>query len=754
MRFNLLFTGKASFVLFLMLMAAPGGCPAGFADEETGGIEATEGRYAEPTVASQPIEDSAQQVGAPDESVGTQPVESAPSASVELNGDVVEYSVDGQKITASGNVVILYKDVTLTCERVEFSRGTSTAYAEGNVHLKKGMDEISGEKMTFNFETMNGEFEPAGITANPYYGKGDKVSKISGNHIIMQNGYLTTCDHDHPHFRLVSRKIDVYPNDKLIARHVRMKIGKVPILYIPRLTQDLTGKKPIVTLTPGYDKQWGMFLLSAWRYQLNEQVKGTFHLDAREKKDIAWGWDTRYETPRTGEGIIKTYYMNERSITSKHFYQERPSPTIERERFKVEWRHKWDINEKTSAIWQYYKLSDAALLKDYFSREFDKDSSPDTFFLLTHVLPVGTLNYRTDARVNRFESAVERLPEVRYDLSSQQIGETGLYFKNITTYSNLTKKDASPSEVHWETMRLDADNELSYPLKIGFIEMRPFVGGEHTYYSKTRDPDEYNSIRGIFRTGTSLSTKFYRVFDTEIGQWGVDIHRLRHIITPAVSYLYDHGPTLSSDQLDSFDGMDSKDLSHGINFSFENKLQTKRKGNVVELLRAVIGTDFRLKEHPTTGGFDQITTDIDFRPKDWITFYFDSNYDTRKDYLTTANFDLYINGGKKWSANIGKRWSREVDDQITTDLAWKFNPKWAVKMYNRFDLKNGIHKEQQYTVTRDLHDWIMDINFNETRRKGDEIWIVFTLKAFPDMVLDLGASFNKRKAGSQSSEGN
>lgn len=709
---------KAAFLTLLMLALVGGACLVGFADE------------------------------------GTDEAKPAPGASVELNGDVVEYSVDGNKITASGNVVILYKDVTLTCDRVEFSRETSTAHAEGNVHLKKGVDEISGEKMAFNFETMNGDFEPAGIVANPYYGEGEKVSKVSENHIVMQNGYLTTCDHDRPHFRLVSRKIDVYPNDKLIARHVRMKIGKVPILYIPRFTQDLTGKRPIVTLTPGYDKQWGMFLLSAWRYQFNEQVKGTFHLDAREKKDIAWGWDTRYQTPAAGEGVIKTYYMNERSITSKHFYQERPSPTIERERFKVEWRHKWDIDEKTNAIWQYYKLSDSTLLKDYFNREYDKDASPDTFFLLTHVLPAGTFNFRTDARVNRFESAVERLPEARYDLSNQPIGETGLYFKNVTTYSNLTKKDASPSEVRFETMRLDADNELSYPLKIGFIEMRPFVGGEHTYYSKTKDPDEYNSIRGIFRTGASLSTKFYRVFDMEVEKWGLDVHRLRHIITPAVSYTYDHGPTLPSDQLDSFDGIDTKDLSHTINFSFENKLQTKRGGNVVELLRAVIGTDFRLKEHPTTGGFDQISTDIDFRPKDWITFYFDSIYDTRKDYLTTANFDLFINGGKKWSANIGKRWNREVDDQITTDWTWKFNPKWAVKMYNRFDLKNGIHKEQQYTVTRDLHDWTMDINFNETRREGSEIWIVFTLKAFPDMMLDFGTSFNKRKAGSQSSEGN
>lgn len=709
---------KTIFLPLLMLALVGGACLVGFADE------------------------------------GTEEAKPAPAASVELNGDVVEYSMDGNRIIAKGNVEIRYKEIVLTCDHVEFSRDTSTAHASGNVRLLKGSDsEISGEEMTFNFATMNGDFAPAAIFANPYYGKGEQVTKVDANHILMKNGYITTCDHDQPHYFIRSRRLDIYPKDKMVARKVCMKIGGVPVLYLPKFSQDLTGKKPIFTFTPGYTKEWGMFLLTSVRYELNPNLKGFLRLDAREKKDIAEGLDLNYKTPRTGSGTIRTYYMNERSITAKHFFQERPSPTIERERFKAEWRHKWDIDEKTNAILQYYKLSDSAFLKDYFEREFDKDGSPDTFFLLTKNFTTGVMSFRTDKRVNRFESGVERLPELRYDLSSQKLGATNFYVRNTTIYSNLSSKQASPTEVRLETMRLDTDNELSYPMKVGFIEMRPFVGGEHTYYSKTKDLDEYDSIRGIFRTGASLSTKFYKVFDAATDRWGLDINRLRHLITPSVSYFYNHTPTLSSGELDSFDGIDSRDIGHGLNFSLENKLQTKRSGNVVELLRAVIGTDFALKENPSKGGFNIINTDIDFRPLDPVTFYFDSTYDTREEYLTTANFDLYINGGSRWTANIGKRWNRAVDDQVTTQFTYKINSKWALRTYNRFDVRTALHKEQEFSLRRDLHEWTMDINFNETRTKGSEIWIVFTLKAFPDFMVDLGTSFNKRKAGSQSSEG-
>jgi len=569
----------------------------------------------------------------------------------------------------------------------------------------------------------------------------------------MENSYITTCDLDKPHFRLASRKMDIYPGDKLVARSVRMIIGRIPMLFIPRFTQDLRDKKPVVTLTPGYDKEWGAFLLSRWHYYLNESFKGDFRLDAREKKDIAWGIDLDYKTPNTGSGKIRTYYMNERSITSDRFYQKRPSPTIEKERFKVEWRHKWDIDDNTNAIAQYYKLSDSTIAKDYFENEYEEDYSPDTFFLLTRILPSGVLSFNVDARVNRFESAVERLPELRYDLTNKQLGNTGLYLRNQTSYANLTNKAASPSEVRQNTMRVDTDNALSYPMKIGFIEMTPFVGGRNTYYSKTNDPEKYGSIRGIFRTGASLSTRFYKIFDTEVERFGLDIHRLRHIVSPSVSYEFASEPTLAAGQIDSFDGIDGLDNIHNLHFSLENKLQTKRDNKTVELLRAVIGTDFHLKEHPAKGGFGTIKTDIDFKPVNWITFYFDSQYDTQEEYLTTANFDIYINGGEKWSANIEKRWNREVDDQLVTEFNYKINPKWDFRTYTRFDLRNGILKEQEYTLTRDLHCWEMDINFNETREQGNEIWVVFTLKAFPDLAIDFGTSYNKRKRGSQSSEG-
>ncbi len=671
-------------------------------------------------------------------------------APVEINGDQVEYLINENKVIAQGQVSVKKENVTLLCDKMEFSNQSNMALAEGNVVLIQGDQRLTGDKLEFNFFTMKGHFLDTAMMAKPFFGAGEKVSKIGDDHMVLDRGFITTCDHDKPHFRFVAKRVDIYPGDKAVARNVKLKIGEVPILYIPKYTQDLTGKEPAFLITPGYDNDWGAFFLTRWRYELVPEVKGTVHLDYRQKKDLAWGIDTDYDTKRFGYGLIRTYYMNERDVSADHFFDERTPPTVEQERFKVEWRHKWKISDDTDAILQYYKLSDSNFLKDYFEREHEQSSSPPTYFLLTRNLPVGTLSFQTDARVNRFVSTVERLPEISYDLPSRRIADTGFYFKDTATYSNLSLKPASPSDSSAKTMRVDTDHELSYPLKVGFVEMKPFAGGKHTYYSRTIDPDNYHSIRGIFRTGADLSTKFYKIYDTHTDRWGLNINRLRHVVTPSISYLYRHDPTVDNEELNQFDAIDSQNRAHSINFNLENKLQTKRDGNSVDVARIILGSAFLLKEDPGKGGFNNVSGDFEVHPYDWWSLHFDTNYDTIDEHLSTANVDLYINEvSDRWYGRFGKRYNREVDDQITTEMGYRLNQKWSFNVYQRYDIDSGTLKEQQYGFKRDLHAWTMDLTFNQTRGEGSEVWVVMTMKSFPDIGFDFGTSFNRRKAGSQ-----
>lgn len=668
---------------------------------------------------------------------------------VEINGDHMEFDVKTHTVIATGNVVITRDDTVLRCDHVEFSKITEIARVFGPFVLEEKGRRTEGNDLVFNFKTKKGDFNQALFTMPPLYGAGERVEKINDEYYRIYNGYVTNCDFDQPQSRVTAKTIDVYPGDVAVARNMVFRIGKVPVFFWPKYTEDLKNRGALVRITPGYKSAWGGFVLSRWRFDTNEDFKTFFHLDYRERKDVAWGIDNEYNTHRFGEGSLRTYYMNERDIGDSHIFKPRLTPTIEKERYKVEWRHRWEIDDRTLLVSQYYKISDEEFLKDYFEREYEEDQQPNSYAVLTKGLKRGTLSARADFRVNRYESRVDRLPEVSYTLPSLELGESNFYWKNTTTFSSLWQKNASPTDSYAKTKRFHLDNEISYPEKVAFLEVRPFVGTRHTYYSRTNESAFQNAVRGVFRTGFDISTKFYRIYEVETNAWDLDINNLRHVVTPSIAYEYQHDPTVKYYELDQYDEIDALNRVHRATLSLENKLQTKRDGENVDLVRLILSTDYAFKDDAALkSSFNNVTLDLETEPYEWLGFYFDSTYDPQTHDFQEANFDLYVNDDSdRWFFRLGERYRYKVDNQFEVEVGWKLNPKWEVRYNEMFDVDTGKKERREIFVRRDLHSWLLDFIFTDHKGAGREILFAFTLKEFDDARLEFGRSYRRFKGG-------
>lgn len=103
---------------------------------------------------------------------------------VVINGDVVEYLEQGKVATATGNVVITYQDMKLTCKRAIFHIDTKEAYAEGDVVLTQGKNYFKGEHVVYNFETKTGTVLKTKAYIEPwFYGVGEKAEKVGDTNI-------------------------------------------------------------------------------------------------------------------------------------------------------------------------------------------------------------------------------------------------------------------------------------------------------------------------------------------------------------------------------------------------------------------------------------------------------------------------------------------------------------------------------------------------------------------------------------------
>lgn len=695
-----------------------------------------------------------------------------------VNGDTVEYSTEGREVTATGNVIVIYQGAKLTCRKLTVNTLTKDALAEGDARLDDTKGVIEGEKMKYNFQTKKGTIISSEFRANPYFGKAEKVEKISDTEFVALRGYLTTCTYDDPHYRIKSNKMDIFPDDKVKTKEDSFYIGKVPVMYVPEYNHSLADPMMHVQFMPGKSKEWGLFWLSAWRYDITEDVKGRIYFDYRAMKGVAEGFGSNYSTSEFGKGDFKYYYTQERDHSLDKINR---APRIF-QRYFIRWRHKADIDEQTNFTTEYYKIVDSKMavlgstynvLKDYFFREYEKDSQPPSYLLFHHSFQNSSLDFFMQKRTNRWYSSgyLERLPEIKYSLASFEIGDGLFYFDNNSSLGNYNEKNtstmtptANDTNPDTHVNRFDTSNKLSFPMKLAFVNLTPFVMNRETFYGE-RINSSNAAPRTVFYSGTDMSTKFYRVFNVKSNLLGLNLNGLRHIVTPAVGYAYNHEPTVIGSNLRQLDGVDSVTRNNSASLQLSNKLQTKRSNQSVDLADFIVSNNYAFK--PKSGAkrgssLSDFLFQLKLLPYSWMSINADATYvhsgvrdGLNYNRFSNVNYDLAFHWGEERTFAVGQRYQLKGGNEFTYDLRWRLSPKWKLSVYERFNkghdptLHRGL-REQEYVLSRDLHCWTWDITYNVKRGYGQSAWFTFRLKAFPELEFEYNRSYNERKPGSQS----
>jgi lipopolysaccharide assembly outer membrane protein LptD (OstA) len=684
---------------------------------------------------------------------------------VTVNGDTVEYLTEKNEVQAQGKVAVDYYGTVLRCDKLTVNTQTKDAVAEGHVRIEDPKGTMDGEKIIYNFDTKVGTVISASFSSPPYFGRAEKINRISDDHFSANNGYATTCDFDRPHFRIKSRKVDMYPGNKMQARGDSLYLAQSPVFYTPYLRQSFKDRNMIIQLSPGYSKKWGGYLLSAWRYNLTDELSGRVYLDYRSNLGVASGFGTNFSDTKIGKGDFKFYYTQERP---RDIVQSEPAQF---ERYFARFRHKWEIDERSALINEYFKIVDSKralrgidnnMLKDYFPREYEQDSQPVSYSLLSHSFSQSNVNIMVQKRINRWYDApqLEKLPEVNYNLPNFQVGELPLYFENTSNVASYALKHKVPAAENsdYRLNRADTFNKLSLPMKISFVDFTPFAATRQTYYDKDVNGG-YIAPRTVFYTGTEASTKFYRIFDVRNDFLNLDLDGLRHIITPKISYSYNHDPSIYSDRLKQIDAVDAIGLNNSASFELSNKLQTKRDKQTVDLANFIASTTYTfysadaLTRARNSKSLSNYLFKLELFPYSWMVIHSDAEYNHKDDYFSNINYDLNLYCGQERSVALGQRYQKSGGNEMTLGSDWRLTPKWKLHLYQRYqiadvaELRRGMVK-QEYGFSRDLHCWLFDLNYTIEKEYGRTVWCIFRLKAFPEASIDFSQNYGGSKAGS------
>ena len=158
-------------------------------------------------------------------------------------------------------------------------------------------------------------------------------------------------------------------------------------------------------------------------------------------------------------------------------------------------------------------------------------------------------------------------------------------------------------------------------------------------------------------------------------------------------------------QFPDYNNIDSIDSENVIRFGLRNTLQTKRDGQLDNLLDWNVMLDWRLKPNTSTNAlqnglttlgpqktFNDLYSDLAFRPRSWLTLESQLRYDINDGYLNLAFHQLTFTPNERWSWGLGHWYLRGGllgndaggDNFITSTCFYRLNDNWGLRAAARF----------------------------------------------------------------------
>lgn len=551
-----------------------------------------------------------------------QPFEDDPNEPWHIHADEIRYDKNLDQYIAKGHVTITKQGKHLTADFVRFDQQTMKVVAVGNAVMKVGNDVMVGDRMEMDLKAETGTVYNGTIFLEDkhFYIKGDKIQKVGPDSYTTDKGCFTTCDGDHPAWKITGKNIKITIEGYGFAKHAALRVkatgeyiekpgtqwvGYVPVMYSPWLVFPVKTKRQSGLLPPqfGYsDRKWEEYIQPLYLV-IDDSADITFYWHHMGRRGQKLGLEYRYVLSENSKGTLMYDYLDDRKADDGnpqlnedwgYFDDNVPRPNSDRYWFRM----KHD-QPAPFGLWAQLDLdvvSDQDYLKEfeygytgfeetneYFTKTFGRelDDENDAMRVNRFNLSRGWSGYSLNGELRWYDDVVNRrqgdtmsttlqkLPFVEFNGAKQQILESPFYFNLDSEYTYFYRDEGQ--RVH----RADLYPRIYLPYKYKYyFSIEPSMGFRETIYHfdkyEYRGPTkEQNMFRDMYDLKIDLSSEVYRIF-SGIGE---NNNKIKHTVRPQIVYTYI--PNKEQNKYPSFDGIDRIGKRRRLTYSLTNTLTSK-----------------------------------------------------------------------------------------------------------------------------------------------------------------------------------
>ncbi|MEZ4887859.1 MAG: putative LPS assembly protein LptD [Chitinophagales bacterium] len=633
--------------------------------------------------------------------------------------DSMVYDIANEKIYLYGSAHIEQDKLNLDAERITFNYTAKTVNAigvedslgnwKGKPLFKDSGQEFESDEITYNFDTKKGKIRQLVTQQGDGILIGEQVKKNENDEMFVQDAYYTTCNLEHPHYKIKVNKLKVIPKKLIVSGPAQLEIADIPTPLIlpfgifPLMEEQTSG---VIFPSYGYAPANGYYLQrGGWYFAMGEYIDlaltGDIYSQGRWRLNAASRYKKRYHY--TGNFNLEYGVVpSGRSFTSS-FQKSR--------QFSVRWSHNQDpksipnstfsssVNFGTSSYNREFETSNEQVLTNTLSSSinYTKSFVGSPFRMTLNATHSQNTNTNlVDITLPNFSLDMSRINPLK---RKKQIGKQKWYEQIYLTYNMDAKArvNAPDSVIFtnkiWDEVRSGMQQSASTGLNFKvfkYVNVSPNVNyreiwslrttrkewvGEETYVLNP-ETDEIDTLPPYLNEflvdgftagrqlngGVSLTTKIFGMKEFRKGS----IKAIRHEMTPNVGFTFT--PDLSGD---AYRMVQRNEAGDSTTYSiFEGGIYSGPNRARSASLSFGVNNNFQMKvvsRKDTTEDFKKI------RILDRLNFSSSYNFLADSLHLAPINFNGGTNLFNKLRLDFGGSWSAydwDADGGSLKDFIW------------------------------------------------------------------------------------
>jgi LPS-assembly protein len=535
--------------------------------------------------------------------------------------------------------------------------------------------------------------------------------------------------------------------DEVVMHGATVRLGVVPIFYLPSYTQGRASQPPISLQAHfGSRNDLGLYAQSTTFFTQNPEFAPGMLLDYYGKRGLLAGPAAKYDFTDNldwwQDGTLESGFIHDTGNRGTDITGS-PVPT---NRFFLDWEHRGTLADLVDVTGTMSWWSDSNVLRDFRQGAWHDDQLPDNFVEASNRQENSLVSAFARFRPDDFEVVQERLPEVQYAYFPTPLGSTGIYQEGDADYVQLTQDNFNGTPT-LHSNRLDGYYGWRRPINLGdWATITPVAGARITQYQDTLN-DQGQFTRMLGQVGFDSEMHLTGRWDYTNQAWG--INGLQHVLRPILQYRYipaaDQGQGLIP-QIDSYVAPDyppildlgdtrNVDQMHSENvlrFGLENLLQTRALDyGMRDLFSFNVYDDVHFQDAAETNDFSSVWTELGLTPASWLSVSAEDRLDPEGLSNREVRTRTTVRDGDRWSMSFTTDELQHAQDQYWLESQFRVSERLSVFGRWNYDAHLGGLIEQTYGVRQRLGEaWDVEYGISYFRSAGTQSGIGVNVRLY------------------------